>query len=87
MNKEITPTITYIMIETNNKSNQQLIDEVVDRVNKICNNKLLEYKGKIDNIHYKLVESDIEKEKDRMIKQFIYQILNLEEIKELGKEI
>ena len=74
-----TPAITYIMIDTENKSKKQLIDEVVDKVDKILNTKLLEYKGIIGSSEYELVVKDMEAERSRMISQFVYQIMHLDE--------
>lgn len=78
-NMKNTPAITYIMIDTENKSKKQLIDEVVDKVDKILNTKLLEYKGIIGSSEYELVVKDMEAERSRMISQFVYQIMHLDE--------
>lgn len=78
--KENTPTITYIMIDTENKSKQQLIDEVVEKVNRSCTSLLKKYSKIINHEKYINVENDIEKEKIKMIKQFVYQIHHMDEI-------
>lgn len=78
-----TPTITYIMIDTENKSIEQMIDEVVEVVNKNCNDKLMEVREKLSDEEFEKVKEQIEKERAGMIEQFTYQIINLDEIRQL----
>ncbi len=81
MNNKSTPTITYMMIDTTNKSTDDMLKEMKHNVEKLVIEQLNEYRAKLSDSDYATVMKSIETEKERIIKQFSYQIVHMGDIK------
>lgn len=80
------PPIVFMLIDTDNKSTKQLEIEIINRVDNAINSELSKYKDKLSEKDYKTVARKMAIERNRMIKHFIFQIINMQEINNKVRE-
>ena len=74
-------TIVVMEIDTDNKSKIELENEVISRVDEAIDKSLEQYKLILTESEFNSIQREMIAERNRMIKSFIFQIRNLEEIK------
>lgn len=72
--------MVYMLVDTSNKSVEQLTDEVVDKVNCAVDNELNNYRDKLSATEFDMIARILEAKKNDIIRQFIFQINNMKEI-------
>lgn len=77
-----TPPIAYFIIDTDGKTLEQLRTEVIDYVNCRFNAELMEVQKMVCKSVYDEIEKCAMKEKSKMLSAFLYQLDNLDKIKE-----
>lgn len=88
--KTNTPPLMYMLIDTKNKSTIQLETEVREYVTDKIDRKLYKLKAElnINSEEYRVICDYILREKEQILKQFIFQIRHMEEINKLSlKEV
>lgn len=71
----------FTVVNTKNKSDEQIIAELTEEIESKINLKLLEYKD-MTSEEYAILESRMEKYKQQMIQYAIFQVMNRAEIKQ-----
>lgn len=78
--KRYKPPIMYMMIDTTGKTNKQLEIEITARIDKAIKNELDKIKNTVTLEEYKIIKRKMAIEKENMLRQFLFQIYNMEEI-------
>lgn len=78
--KRYKPPIMYMMIDTTGKTNKQIEIEITNRIDRGIKNELDKIKNTVTLEEYRTIKRKMTLEKVNMLKQFMFQIYNMEEI-------
>lgn len=73
---EFNPPIMFMVIDTANKTEKQLISEIRNQVETEINRQLAEYKNELNEVDFKTVSRKLAVERENIIRQFTFQIKN-----------